>query len=90
MLAMTRTGMCWAYSSAASTTSLPSQLVDQLLGSTPRVDGSSLAMAWGEKIGSSMRRASWWYGGSEEIGGAMPAGASSTAAGTRSRRRCAT
>ena len=34
-------------------------------------------MACGEKIGSSIRRASWWYGGSDEIGGAMPAGASS-------------
>ena len=35
-------------------------------------------MAWGEKMGRSIRRASLWKGGSEEIGGAMPAGASST------------
>ena len=41
-----------------------------------RVDGSSLSMACGEKIGRSIRRAPWWYGGSDEIGGAMPAGAS--------------
>ena len=36
-----------------------------------------MSIAWGEKTGSSIRRASWWNGGSDEIGGAMPAGASS-------------
>src|SRR4051794_15066605 len=34
-------------------------------------------MACGEKMGRSIRRASLWEGGSDEIGGARPAGASS-------------
>ena len=32
-------------------------------------------MALGEKAGSSRRRAPWWNGGSDEMGGAMPRGA---------------
>jgi hypothetical protein len=68
--------MCWAYSSAASTTSRP------FMGASSssqyaRVAGSSLSTACGEKIGSSIRRAPLWYGGSDEIGGATPAGDSS-------------
>ncbi len=51
------------------------QVVDQALGSTPRVDGSSASMACGAKAGSSRRRAPWWNGGSDEIGGATPRGA---------------
>ncbi len=39
------------------------------------MNGSSGAMALGEKAGSSSRRASWWNGGSDEMGGAMPMGA---------------
>ena len=35
-------------------------------------------MAWGEKAGSRRRRAGLWNGGSDEMGGAMPAGASSS------------
>ena len=34
-------------------------------------------MAWGEKAGSNRRRAPWWKGGSDEMGGAMPMGARS-------------
>jgi hypothetical protein len=39
-----------------------------------------LATAWGEKAGSNMRRAPWWKGGSEVMGGATPAGAISRGA----------
>src|SRR5690606_31734939 len=42
-----------------------------------RVEGSSLATLWGENAGSNMRRASAWKGGSDEMGGAIPSGASS-------------
>jgi hypothetical protein len=34
-------------------------------------------MRLGEKIGKSIRRDPAWYGGSAEMGGAIPAGASS-------------
>jgi len=40
-----------------------------------RVVGSSLAAAVLVKAGSSSLRASWWYGGSEVIGGEPPIGA---------------
>ena len=39
------------------------------------MNGSSFSTALGEKAGNSRRRASWWNGGSEEIGGATPCGA---------------
>ncbi len=39
--------------------------------------GSSGAIAFGVNSGSSSRRAPWWKGGSDEIGGAIPTGAMS-------------
>ena len=74
MWAITRTGMCWAYSTAASTTSLPSS-EDSSEWQNSRVAGSSRSIAFGAKAGSSRRRASWWNGGSDEIGGDTPCGA---------------
>ncbi len=47
----------------------------QLVGSSSRVAGSMAAMAFGANAGRSRRRASWWKGGSEEMGGEMPCGA---------------
>ncbi len=40
-----------------------------------RVDGSCFATAVLVKAGSSSLRASWWNGGSDEIGGEPPIGA---------------
>ena len=37
--------------------------------------GSSAAIGFGANAGSRIRRACWWNGGSEVIGGAMPIGA---------------
>ncbi len=74
MVAMTRTGMCWAYSSAASTTSRsPIPAMSSL--QYARVEASSFSIAWGANAGSSRRRAPWWNGGSDVMGGAIPAGA---------------
>ncbi len=42
-----------------------------------RVAGSCLATTVLVNIGSSSLRASWWKGGSEEIGGVPPTGATS-------------
>ena len=64
--------------SAASTTSLAAAWRRSAPRSRPASTARACRSACGEKTGSSIRRASWWNGGSEEIGGAMPAGASST------------
>src|ERR1700740_970710 len=76
MSAMTRIGMCCAYSIAASTTSRPPNASispwQNLL-----VPGSCLAISDLVNAGSRSLRASWWKGGSEEIGGEPPIGADS-------------
>ena len=76
MSAMTRIGMCCAYSAAASTTSRPSN-PSMSEWQNARVAASCLATAVLVNAGSSSLRASWWNGGSEEIGGAPPTGARS-------------
>src|SRR3954469_14144951 len=76
MSAMTRIGMCWAYSAAASTTSRPAK---------PSINDSQnarVASSWRPtallvNAGRRSLRASWWNGGSEEIGGVPPTGAMS-------------
>ena len=77
MLAMTRTGMCWAYSSAASTDVRSPIAVDQLVavGAGRRLE---LVDRLGREDGQQEPAGAAWNGGSEEIGGAMPAGASSS------------
>jgi hypothetical protein len=77
MSAITRTGMCWAYSVAASTTSRPAK-ASISEWQNARVAGSCLLMADLVNGGSSSLRASWWNGGSEEMGGEPPMGASSS------------
>ena len=71
---MTRTGMCWAYSVAASKLAWPSVAASSSRHSS-RVNGSSGAICLGAKAGSSIPRAMAWKGGSEVIGGDSPMGA---------------
>ena len=68
--------MCCAYSQAASTTSrsLNSSMREW---QNARVAGSWRVTAVLVNAGSSSLRASWWNGGSEVMGGAVPAGARS-------------
>ena len=77
MSAITRIGMYWAYSLAASTTSR-SPNASMREWQNALVAGSCLATAALVNAGSSSFRASWWNGGSEEIGGEPPTGASSS------------
>jgi hypothetical protein len=74
--AITRTGMCCAYSVAAST-SVRSPKESISSWQYARAAGSSRPTALRVNAGSSSLRASWWNGGSEEIGGDPPTGASS-------------
>ncbi len=76
MSAITRMGMCCAYSCAASTTSRPSN-PSSSDWQNALVAGSCLPTAVFVNAGSSSLRASWWNGGSEEMGGDPPTGASS-------------
>ena len=76
MWAMTRTGMCCAYSSAASTSVRPDATMSSISSrQKARVGSSSGLIAFGENAGSRMRRACSWKGGSEVMGGAKPTGA---------------
>ena len=52
---MTRTGMCWAYSTAASKLARPSVAASSSRHSS-RVNGSRAAIGLGVKAGSSIRR----------------------------------
>ena len=71
MSAITRTGMCWAYSVAASTSSRPFSLMAAIRSRhVSRALGSQLSIAFGEKNSSRNFRAIAWNGGSEVIGGA--------------------
>ena len=74
ILTMTRSGMCWEYSTAASISSRPATASSSSLQSC-RVNGSSAAMGLGANAGSNSRRARAWKGGSDVIGGARPIGA---------------
>ena len=76
MSAMTRIGMCCAYSAAASTTSRPSSL-SMSSWQNARVAGSCRLIAVLVNAPSSSLRAWWWNGGSEEMGGEPPIGAMS-------------
>ena len=76
MSAMTRIGICCAYSAAASTTSRPSK-ESMSEWQNALVGASRVLTAVFVKAGSSSLRASWWNGGSEVIGGEPPIGASS-------------
>jgi len=69
--------MCWAYSTAAST-SRRSPKASISSWQYARVAGSRVSTAFLVKAGSSNRRASWWNGGSDEIGGDVPTGARSS------------
>jgi len=71
---MTRTGMCRAYSVAASKLVWPSVCASSSRQRS-RVKGSRAAIALGPKAGSSIPRAMAWKGGSEVIGGDSPMGA---------------
>src|ERR1700729_3105140 len=71
MSAITRIGMCWAYSLAASMTAR-SPNASMREWQNALVAGSCLATAALVNAGSSSLRASWWNGGAEEIGGAPP------------------
>jgi hypothetical protein len=71
---MTPTGMCCVYSTAASKPARPAVAASNSRHSS-LVNGSSAAMALGEKAGSSIRRTMAWKGGSEVMGGASPMGA---------------
>ena len=71
---MTRTGMCRAYSVAASKLARPSVSASSSRHRS-RVKGSMAAIALGPKAGSSIPRAMAWNGGSEVIGGDSPMGA---------------
>src|SRR3954470_21557358 len=62
MWAMTRTGMCCEYSSAASMMSRP-RIASINSSQYVRVYGSSFSIAWGGKGGSKQRRAPLWDGG---------------------------
>ena len=68
--------MCCAYSVAASTASRPAN-PSISAWQNARVAGSCRVTAVLVKAGSSSLRAAWWNGGSEEIGGDVPTGASS-------------
>src|SRR3954453_19749462 len=74
MSAMTRIGMCWAYSAAASTTSRPAT-PSTSDSQYARVAGSNRLTAVLVNAGSSSLRASWWNGGGDQIGGGGPAAA---------------
>ena len=71
---MTRTGMCRAYSMAASKLARPSVSASSSRHRS-RVKGSRAAVALGPKAGSSIPRAMAWKGGSDVIGGDRPIGA---------------
>jgi hypothetical protein len=71
---MTRTGMCWAYSMAASKLARPAVASSSSRHSS-RVNGSRASMVLGAKAGSSILRTMAWKGGSEVMGGASPMGA---------------
>jgi hypothetical protein len=71
---ITRTGMCCAYSSAASKVVWPVVVSSNSLQSS-RVYGSSAAIGFGANAGNSNRRANAWNGGSDVMGGATPIGA---------------
>ena len=58
-LTMTRTGMCWAYSSAASKLVRPSVAASSSRQRS-RVNGSMAAIGLGVKAGSSIRRTMLW------------------------------
>ncbi len=80
MSAITRTGMCCAYRSAASTMSAPetpsalparpAQISSSSSRQLSRAAGSHLSISLGANAGSSRRRAPAWNGGSDVIGGA--------------------
>jgi len=74
MRAITRSGMSCAYSTAASNSFLPAIASSSSLHNA-RVYGSMPLMIFGPNAGNSRRRASWWNGGSEVMGGAIPIGA---------------
>ena len=76
MSAITRIGMCCAYSAAASTTSRPAKPSSRL-SQNARVAASCVPTEARVNAGSSSLRASWWNGGSDEIGGVPPTGAMS-------------
>ena len=82
MSAITRMGMCCAYSCAASTTSRPSN-PSSSDWQNALITGSCLPTAVFVNAGSSSLRASWWNGGSEEMGGDSPANGASSRGGRK-------
>ena len=81
MRAITLTGMCWAYCSAASTTVTPgsmSPIASRRCRHSVRISGSHGSICRGANGGSSSRRAKAWNGGSLVIGGAPPIGGSAS------------
>ena len=72
--AMMSTGMCWLYSSAAST-SVRSPILSMRSLHIFSILERSGSIFFGENAGSSRRRAPAWKGGSLVIGGAPPMGA---------------
>ena len=71
---MTAAGMNWAYSTAAVDDLVARDIASSSSRHSARICGSSALTGPGANAGRMMRRAIWWNGGSDVMGGATPIG----------------